>query len=53
MTLTLADLRSFNARLDRLDIVLECLRAFDRCYWATDVDRAKKDLQAAIAIAAD
>lgn len=48
--MSLSTFQSFNSRLDRLEVVVECLAAFERCYYERDVARAEKDLAAALAI---
>ena len=42
--MTLAKFESLNARLDRLDLIVRCLQAFDHCYYGRDVERAEQDL---------
>lgn len=46
--MTRAKFESITARLDRLDLIVHCLQAFDHCYYGRDVDRAEQDLQAAM-----
>jgi hypothetical protein len=45
---TLAKFESLTARVDRLDLIVHCLQAFERCYYGRDLDRAEQDLQAAL-----
>ena len=46
--MTRAKFESLAARLDRLNLIVRCLQAFDHCYYGRDVDRAEQDLQAAL-----
>jgi hypothetical protein len=34
--------------LDRLELIVRCLQAFDHCYYSRDLDRLEQDLQAAM-----
>lgn len=48
--MTLAKFESLTARVDRVDLIVDCLQAFDHCYYGRDVERAEQDLQAALGV---
>ena len=46
--MTRAKFEFLTARLDRLDLIVRCLQAFDHCRYEMDLNRAEQDLQAAL-----
>lgn len=48
MRITESQLAFLTARVERVQRVVGCLGAFERCWWSTDLDRAHKALQEAL-----
>ena len=46
--MTFSKLQSLTARVDRLELIVRCLKAFDHCYYSRDLERLEQDLQAAM-----
>lgn len=48
MRIPISQLTLLSARVDRVQCIVRCLGAVERCYWSKDLAKAEKTLQEAL-----